>query len=183
MDSLQGSLLIATPQLRDSPFSRTVVLLIQHDENGAVGIVLNRTINETVSNLWKHVSGEPCEVDLPVNMGGPVSGPLMALHCVKPLCELETPAGIYVASSRECLQKLVHQSKSPFRVYVGHAGWGGGQLEQELSNGYWYTAPARPDHVFGKHEDLWRLAMREVGESFLRDILRIHRWPEQACWN
>ena len=118
MGSLIGSLLIASPQLRNSPFSRTVVLMVQHNEQGAVGVVLNRTINETVQGLWKQISGDGCPSDQPVNMGGPVSGPLIALHLIKPQAELEILGGLYLASSKEHLAEIVKKDDFLLEFYT-----------------------------------------------------------------
>lgn len=183
MGSLRGRLLVASPQLKESTFARTVILLLQHSGQGALGVVLNRTINETVSGLWKQISGEGCESDNPVNMGGPVSGPLMALHAFAPLSELEVMGGVYVASSKDHLQKLVQQTIAPFRIFVGHAGWASGQLEQELEAGVWRVSSASVEHVFGECDDLWQRLMREIGDTFLRDVLEVSRVPTDASVN
>jgi len=73
MDSLSGSLLIATPDLVDPNFHRTVVLLLLHSEEGAMGIVLNRPTATTVSAVWDEISDAECECQHPVNWGGPVN--------------------------------------------------------------------------------------------------------------
>jgi putative transcriptional regulator len=182
MQSLQGQLLIAAGQLREETFAQTVVLLLQHNEQGALGVVLNRPVAQTIRSLWEQVSGAPCEVDLPVNLGGPVSGPLLAVHCQKPLAELEVPGGVYVAATKDNLDRLVGQPQQPFRLFVGHAGWGAGQLENELAHGMWHTVPATIELIFGDPEDLWQNCVRLVGRRFYGEVLGIEQ-PDELPLN
>ena len=80
MKSLQGQLLIASPKLFDPNFFRSVILLVQHGENGALGLVLNRPLEMTIANAWEQVSEMPCEATGFLHQGGPCDGPLMVLH-------------------------------------------------------------------------------------------------------
>ena len=80
MKSLKGHFLVASPHLADANFYRSVVLMIQHDEDGAVGLVLNRPTDNTIAEVWEMISESPCDVQGCVSIGGPVAGPLMALH-------------------------------------------------------------------------------------------------------
>lgn len=167
MDSLAGNLLIAIPDLHDQTFARTVVMLVQHDEEGASGLVLNRPSDVTITQVWDEVSAMPCDCQDLVYMGGPVEGPLIALHeefhsgetCLCPNC--------YVSVGRESLNLLVNQSEARFRVYSGYSGWGPGQLEQELEQGGWFTCPATPQHVFDSPDGLWRELCEQIGEDVL----------------
>lgn len=80
MDSLTGKLLIAIPELGDPNFYRSVVLVLMHGAEGATGVILNRPSSVTVASVWNQVSDVDCECEDLVQMGGPVEGPLMALH-------------------------------------------------------------------------------------------------------
>src|SRR5205814_2997514 len=80
MKSLQGQLLIASPKLFDPNFFRSVVLLVQHTENGALGLILNHPLEMTIANAWEQVSEMPCEATGVLHQGGPCDGPLMVLH-------------------------------------------------------------------------------------------------------
>ena len=73
MNSLRGQFLIASPHLPDSNFYRSVVLMIQHDDEGAFGVILNRPTENTVSEIWEMITDEPCESLQPINLGGPVT--------------------------------------------------------------------------------------------------------------
>ena len=110
MDSLQGHLLLASEDLADPNFARSVVLLIEHNEQGALGVILNRPTSKTVRELWREVSQVPCDSQRPVCLGGPVSGPVMALHTMAALAELEIISGVYFAAKKQHLDELVRQA-------------------------------------------------------------------------
>ena len=93
MDSLEGHFLLASENLLDPNFARAVVLMIQHNDQGALGVILNRPTSKTVRELWQDVGQSPCQSQQPVCLGGPVSGPLMAVHPLAELAEVENPRG------------------------------------------------------------------------------------------
>ena len=130
MKSLQGQLLVATPRLGDENFFRAVVLMVEHTDDGALGVVLNRVAQQPVKELWAEVSEVPCESQRKINLGGPVSGPLLALHTNSEWSELEILSGVYLAAQKDFLDQLVQQEGYRWRIYLGHAGWGGGQLAE-----------------------------------------------------
>lgn len=183
MNSLQGQLLVASPYLTESAFARTVILLVQHNPEGAIGLVLNRPLDQSIKNLWQHLSGTACETDRPLNMGGPVAGPLVAVHREQALAEIDVANGFYVAATKDHLEELIHHPETPFRFFIGHAGWNSGQLENELESGVWFTLPATPTHVFGEFEDLWTATVRQVGYHFLRNTLRVKHIPDNPSLN
>src|SRR3982751_5237695 len=80
MKSLKGHLLISSPRLMDPNFVRTVVLMVQHGEEGALGLILNRPLQATVRDVCEKVLETPCEIEAPLHQGGPCEGPLMVLH-------------------------------------------------------------------------------------------------------
>jgi len=183
MRSLEGHLLIASPHIGDARFERTVVLLLHHDPEGAFGVILNRPLPETVDGLWRKLGHDGCENEQPVNLGGPVSGPLIALHGIKSLAEFEIPPGLYVAEHRKTIERLLKKSAPNLRIFVGHSGWTSGQLESEIDSGSWFIMPADKDHIFGAQEDLWVSAVREKGRRFLSDALGIFDFPEDPSMN
>ena len=184
MTTLEGHLLIASPELLDPNFVHTVILLVEHNDMGAMGLVLNRPTSKTVEELWRQVSQSPCECRQPVHLGGPVSGPLMALHTVGDLAEAEIVSGVFFAAKKQNLDELVRQhADSDCRVFVGHAGWGPGQLEMEIEQGAWHIAPASLQDVFEDADGLWqRLVHRETGAE-LPEILGIKHVPPDPSMN
>lgn len=183
MESLKGHLLVASPHLEDPNFNQSVVLLVYHSQEGAVGLVLNRPADNTVKDLWEQVGETPCEIERPVNVGGPVAGPLMAVHTDRRLADMEIMPGLYLAQQRENLEQLLRQEDRQFRVFIGHSGWAGGQLEHELKEGAWLTAPATIENVFADYTELWKRVAQQIGESMLTSMLKIRQVPEDPTVN
>ncbi len=183
MGSLAGYFLVASRHLKDPNFERTVVLLVHHTKDGTLGVVLNRRAETSIRELWEDVSNSTCETDQHFHLGGPVSGPLMALHTDRSLAEQEVLPGLYFAAHRDNIAKLVNQSKHPFRLFVGHSGWGGGQLEDELSEGSWFTAPATLEQVFEEESDVWRQVTQQIGREMLTSSLGLKNVPPDPTVN
>jgi len=183
MKSLQGQLLIASPHLGDPNFARAVVLMVQHNDDGAFGVVLNRPLNKTIQELWAEVDEPPCDNRQHLNLGGPVSGPLMALHAPCDICEVEVVPGVYFAHEKENLERLVQAVGVTLRVFVGHSGWGGGQLEREMEEGAWLTLPATAEMVFLPEDELWNTVTRHIGHQFLTDVLHVEKLPPDPSVN
>jgi putative transcriptional regulator len=184
MKTLQGHLLVASPHLTDTPFSKSVILLLEHNESGAMGVVLNRTMDRSLKQTVERLGGQPLRADGPVSVGGPVGGPLVALK------HQESGTGIQLPSHRfskqdpkKLLSSILKESKGAFRVFIGHAGWAEGQLERELEQGIWMTQRATAEHVFGHHEDLWAQTVREIGQSVIRAAVNIKHVPEHPWLN
>ena len=122
---------------------------------------------------------EPCDIEQHIHVGGPVAGPIMALHADRSLAEAEQEIvpGVYFVIEREQLEKLVRQRQHPFRIFVGHSGWGGGQLENELEQGAWLTMPASLEYVFYDELELWKKVTYHIGQSMLTLTLKIKHVP------
>lgn len=169
-----GMLLVATPMLLDPNFADTVVLILDVDDNGALGVVLNRPSGVPVAEVlgdWCDVVAEP-EV---LFRGGPVSteGALAVAHLAKPddvpvgfrkvvdglgVVDLDTPV------------ELVDGTFDGLRIFAGYAGWGAEQLAGEIDEGSWYLVPSQLADVFRVDPaDLWR------------DVLR--RQPGELAWH
>jgi putative transcriptional regulator len=182
MESLEGQFLIASPKLLDPNFVRTVVLLVEHNDMGALGLVINRPTGKTVQELWKQVGESPCESQLPVHLGGPVSGPLMALHTTEDLAEMEIVSGVYLAAKKQNLDALVRCDQR-FKLFVGNSGWGPGQLESEIEQGAWRTVAAKLEDVFDPADDLWMRLMRRAVAGVLPEMLGIKHVPIDPSLN
>ncbi|MEZ6120604.1 MAG: YqgE/AlgH family protein [Pirellulaceae bacterium] len=128
MKSLRGQLLVASPQLPDPNFYRSVVMILDHDEDGAMGLILNRTCSRTLKDIWPLISNRPCLSNALIGVGGPVEGPLLALHNNPLLDEFQVLPGVFFSQKRESIEQLVTDGKSSIRIFLGYAGWGGGQL-------------------------------------------------------
>ncbi len=184
MDSLQGQFLIASPHLPDPNFSQSVVLMIEHHEAGALGLIINRPMNTLLCELWKQVAGTPCESTDAICYGGPVEGPVIALHADPAHSESEVVPDVHVATQKDNLRSVVMNNKRPLRVFTGYAGWGAGQLESELTIGGWLTHPAKAELVFCEDlTALWRHILNLTGKQILHDALGISGFPEDPRSN
>jgi putative transcriptional regulator len=183
MKSLQGQFLIASPHLADTNFYKGVVLMIKHDEEGAFGLILNRPTESKVGDVWEMFGDEKVECSAPIFMGGPVGGPLVALHRLKSAAEAEVLPGIFFAADPDQLRKLVRQSTKPFRFFTGYAGWAGGQLEDELTAGGWLTSKANKKLIFQDAHSLWEQVTRSIGEHILGKAIKMKHVPQDPSLN
>lgn len=167
MESLRGQLLIAGPALLDPNFWRTVVLVGEHSEEGALGVVLNRSSETPVEEALPELTllGEDLGA---VHVGGPVqpSAVVVLADFVDP-----TAAETLVLDSVGFLPSEVEPDAlgelRRARVYAGYAGWGPGQLDDELEDGSWIVEPARAEDVFTDDpEGLWSDVLRRKGGPF-----------------
>ena len=182
-NSLRGHFLAASPYLQDPNFARTVVLILQHDNDGALGVVLNRSTDKTIQQLWEEVDEPPCNNQDRLHVGGPVSGPLMAVHTVAALGEVEVLPGLFFSTQKDHLEELVEREGIQSRLFVGHSGWGAEQLESELQQGAWLTMPATLKDVFFDETQLWRYVTRQISARIMQSALKIKHIPEDPSMN
>lgn len=183
MASLQGSFLIASPHLGDGNFNRSVVLMVKHDEEGAFGLILNRPTESTVADIWKLIAEQPSDCQQPVYLGGPVSGPLMAVHGLESAAETEIIEGVYLSAHKDQLRTIVDAEDARFRLFTGYSGWGAGQLEGELEAGGWLVFPATAELVFHDKDDLWERVMHGVAQQILAPTLKAKHVPDDPTLN
>ena len=97
-----------------------------------------------------------------VHFGGPLSGPVVAIHASSEFAEAEAGRGIYMAAQKPNLEALVCQNHDPYRLIVGHLGWEPHQLQEEFDAGYWHMIPATTDAVFAQDQDMWAKLIRRA---------------------
>jgi putative transcriptional regulator len=163
---LQGQLLLDGGNLRGSFFHRTVVLICQHDAEGAFGLVLNRATENKVGEVLVADLPEPLK-EQTLYVGGPVQpGALSYLHSEDFLPEANVMANLSLGHALDDLAEL-GESFSParrLRLFAGYAGWSPGQLEDEMRRSAWLTHPASLELVFHPEPDgLWKAILREKG--------------------
>jgi putative transcriptional regulator len=180
MESLRGRLLISSGGLYDPNFRHTVVLVGEHNSDGALGIVLNRALNVTVQKALPTLSDLVPPGEL-LFQGGPVQpeGPVL-------LAELKQPelADILVFGSVGFLVGEVSADVGPnilrARVFAGYSGWGPGQLEAEMAIDSWIIDPAQEDDVFTDAPDLlWSRVLERKGPEYRR----VSRMPYDPSMN
>jgi putative transcriptional regulator len=162
-----GKLLVASRDLPDPNFAKTVVLLVQYDEDGVVGLILNRRSKVPISRVLDEVAGAKERPD-PVYAGGPVGRTevLALVRSRRPLGDAKRVFGdVFAVSSREAMEKTFASATDAdaVRVYLGYSGWTEPQLEHELDLGAWYIFQGSAKAVFDADpESLWERFIRET---------------------
>ena len=182
---LTGRLLVATPALGDPNFARAVVLVLDHDDSGALGVVVNRPTVVPVADVLP--SWQPFTTDPSVLFhGGPVAVDSALGLAVLPgqgqdeplgwrrvvdglgLIDLDTPPEVLAADMAE------------LRIFAGYSGWGTGQLEDELSEGAWFVVPSLARDVFSlEPASLWRTVLRRQGG----ELAMVSTYPDDPSLN
>ncbi len=184
MQTLQGQLLVASPHLPDPNFNHSVVLIVKHTEEGAFGVVINRPGPSKIQEIWEGICDEPCSSNRWINLGGPLEGPLMAIHDEVACSEDQIIPGLYFATQKDLLQQIVGDEDSQYRLFSGYAGWAGGQLESEMEAGGWLLTPASLEYVFQiDDEDIWHRVTRDIGHEILHDSLDLRHIPDDPTMN
>ena len=166
---LKGQLLLDSGQLRGSFFQRTVVLVCQHDPEGAFGLVLNRATGSNVGEMI--VADLPDSIKgCPLYLGGPVQpSALSFLQSDSVIPDANVIANLSMGHSLDSLMEL-GESFSPTRkikLFAGYAGWSPGQLEEEMKRKAWLTHPASLDLVFDTDPaQLWQKILRQKGWKY-----------------
>lgn len=163
MEYRAPSILVASPLLLDPNFLHTVVLLIEHDEEGALGIILNRPLPVTLAQICEesHLAYAGPE-DATAWRGGPVDPQRGILIAKGGLPEDEDTVldfTHFVSHRKDLLEDLLQQGGGGFRLFLGYAGWGPGQLDGEMEQGAWARVAVRPEWLL--HPDprgLWDVA-------------------------
>jgi putative transcriptional regulator len=162
------------PQLQDPNFARTVMMIVKHDAGGTFGLVLNRLVEMSASELCQVLDMRwGGDSETPLHWGGPVdprTGWMLFAHDdVVTAAAHESDAttladGVCFAGSLDVLREIVEAPPGDVRLFLGYAGWGPGQLEREMAQGVWLTAPASRAAVFEVAPDsMWDYVVRSLG--------------------
>jgi putative transcriptional regulator len=167
--SLAPCLLMSMPQLLDPNFARSVVLLCEHAPEGAFGLIVNRQ-SDIIASEAVHLEPPPARSnDLPLLLGGPVEphrGWILTSQAAPDVDHRELGSGLYLSASPVLLRRVLTAQPVPARtrVLAGYAGWGPGQLDEELSQSAWLIAPVDLDLIFETPPaNVWEAAIRRLG--------------------
>jgi putative transcriptional regulator len=171
MQSLENHLLIAMPSLTDSLFNKTVTYICDHNEQGAMGLIINLPVQFTLNELKSQVSERPFyheTLNKPVLVGGPVAPERgFVLHSIQNGWDssIKLNDQIMITTSKDILMALgTEHSPERYLVTLGYAGWGPGQLEQEIKDNAWLTLPADEEILFETPVELrWQKAAEKLG--------------------
>ena len=185
MKSLKGHFLIAAASLTDPNFSRSVVLVLQHDDGGALGVVVNRPLEVTVRQACEQVLGVECDIDGPLHHGGPCEAVMMVLFPTDAVDDDDDDdaavmPGLHFTSDKPVIEQLLRTGAGGIKVIVGYSGWGAGQLEGEMKTGSWLTVPATAARALGPAVPLWT---RLVTEANLGKFIDPRRIPDDPSVN
>ncbi len=167
-ESLRGKLLLDGGQLKGSFFNRTVVLICQHNHEGAFGLVLNRKTENRVQDVL--VADLPDSLRRqPLFLGGPVQpGALSYLHSDALLPDANVMENLSLGHSLDSLVDLGESfsTSQQLKIFAGYAGWSPGQLEEEMKRNSWLACPASIDLVFGSSDELWKQILLKMGAKY-----------------
>lgn len=186
-DTLRGKYLIAARHMQDPNFFRAAVLMLDHNEHGAMGLIINRPSSVSVAHaLSKHFSVPQSE--RMIYFGGPVEPAALCILHNDEVCGQEDHhlmPGVFIGSHEQVFENVVCETgeayeESEYRVYSGYAGWGTDQLEGEIERGDWHVVPGDAKFVF-------EVEPYDVWEELFNEIYKRNRFvnciPERVSWN
>ncbi len=162
----KGKFLVASRDMKDTRFSRSVILLISYDSKGAMGLIINRPSKVKLAKVLPEIKGiRPSDT---MYFGGPVEGhrlQILIRSGINSKGSYHIFGDIYVSADRKVLQRMINRKVSgeEFHAYVGYAGWASGQLEREVLKGGWHIFPADAEVVFSeKPSNIWPEFIRKT---------------------
>ena len=172
METTAPGLLISMPDLLDPNFFRSVILMCSHSDEGAFGLKINHPLDLTSAQVCKEVKVEWQGDDDQVFSGGPVepaTGWLLHLDKTMYAGSQIVGDGVALSSSHDALEAYGRSPSGAFRLILGYAGWGPGQLERELAEGSWMSAPISHSLLFETTpEEIWAAALWSIGIDPMR---------------
>lgn len=162
-DLTEGTLLVATSKLKDAKFLKSVILIIKTNEDFKLGIVINRTLNKTI----KLKNLPPSNKNL--KYGGPIPGPVVALHHNKECAENTISNEMYYSCGFENINKISNDQL--YQFYSGYCTWRKGQLEEEINSGFWTTDKIVNNKIiYEEDEFVWMYLRNNYSKEFYEKI-------------
>ena len=166
MSELAPGLLIAVPQMDDPNFARSVVLLIEHNEAGAMGVVINQPSQIPLAEIGREQDIAVHAAAGPAFVGGPVQRERgFLVHRRGDVTDsIKLQDGVYLSISTDSLRELLEGEPNAYRLCLGYAGWGAGQLEREMVAGGWLNSEINAERIFDTPvEKIWDAVIRDLG--------------------
>jgi putative transcriptional regulator len=183
MNCFQGHFLVAAPHQLDPNFFQTVILVVEHTDRGAFGVIVNRPWEEADGVGPVHPLGRLYPAEAKSFFGGPVSGPLMALHAKTSLGGSQLLPGVFFSAKEENVLALMWHAQHPYKVFAGYAGWGPGQLDYEVEQAVWRVVPATPAQIFSASPDLWQQLLQQASRLQLWEMFELKHIPQNPLLN
>lgn len=146
----------------DPNFHQTAIVMIEHNGEGAMGLVINRPLEMRIDEAWSQISQTPCVHEQRLYQGGPCPGPLMVMHTDAMLADRELLPGLFFSSESQQVETLMQTAVDKVRFIVGYAGWGPGQLENELEWGVWRACRGEVGEVFEDPQHVWLRLLKKA---------------------
>ena len=181
MNSFQGHFLVAVPHQLDPNFVKATILVVEHTDRGAFGVIVNSAGEECRRLQQRNCRWLPGKLRL--FFGGPVTGPLMAVHTKAFLGERQLLPGVFFSGQEKNVLALMRQAEQPRKIFFGYAGWGAGQLDYEVEQGIWRVVPATPAQIFSEDSDLWERLSSQASRLQLRMMFNIKHIPADPLLN
>ena len=181
--SLQGNCLLASPFMDDPNFYRSVIYLVRHSEDHSFGLVLNRPTDFQLHKVVSMVCDLECVHQGPLYCGGPVDGPLVALHDQMDIGGEECIDGLKICSDQGELEKLFVRQNARLKLFDGFSAWGPNQLDEELETGSWLVTDIDLDLVMSVDAEIWEGLIRRIGQNILSVDEKISDLPIDPQWN
>ncbi|WP_075081518.1 YqgE/AlgH family protein [Mariniblastus fucicola] len=166
---------------------RTVVLVLQDSDEGIFGVVLNRPATPDMLLAWQQLADQPTFAAERLVSGGPVQGPVLALHSKQELAEVEIQGGLFVSVQQNAIERLseleLSEENSAFRIVLGAVNWESGKLQHELDQGSWFVVDGDPSLVFSDPTKLWERSVRQYGADSIRSLTGISQFPADPLLN
>jgi putative transcriptional regulator len=182
MDSLHGFFLVASLHQLDPNFAKAVILVFGHNESGAFGVIVNdfQRKNQGLQLPFDRMSRSQ---NASIHWGGPVKGPLMAVHARGFFGEWELLPGVFMSRRKQNVFALVQRHVQPCKIFKGYVGWGPGQLENEVEQEIWHVVPAAPQLIFHETGNLWERLSRLVSRLMFLAMFNIQYAPGDPLLN
>jgi putative transcriptional regulator len=171
IDSFKNRFLIAMPTLNDPYFQQTVTLLFEHNEKGAMGLIINKPLEVSLGEILHHLNIPLTHTQLDkdkVMLGGPVASEQgFIIHTHPELCPgdlIDKESNITVSASKEVLQNIVEMHPERMLICLGYSAWQEGQLEQEIRENAWMVSKVNPEIIFHMpYQHRWRASAKLLG--------------------
>ena len=183
MKSLQGHFLLATPHQLDQNFVEAVILVVEHDDRGAMGVIVScpRDRHEGISQQRSSERRWPEEPRL--CFGGPVTSPLIAVHADAAFAGIKILPGVFFEGEEERVFILMRSTERAYKVFTGYAGWAPRQLEYEVECGIWRAIPATVAEIFSDGDNLWERLLRQAFDLLLQVMCNVKHFSSDPSLN
>jgi putative transcriptional regulator len=187
-ENLVGKLLVTTPHVHvGSTFGQAVILVLQDTHEGVFGVILNRPASPEMLLAWQQVVDRPQFAAGKLVAGGPVQGPVLAIHREQDLAEVEIQGGLFVSIQKEAIEELsnleLDHAGSPFRIVLGAVSWDLGQVKNEIDSGIWFVVDGEPDLIFSDPSMMWERCVRQYGAESIKNLTGIRNFPSDPLLN